>query len=291
MKRKIFSFILILIFTLINGLDAQTIDASVNPSGPINSDDGITEIVWTITFTPPSDDDYPCKYTFQLWDDYTMLEEFHLYTNDFSYTVSVNIDPSTGTNFYQFRGIVEWTSDFFDGCGGQNFLEEDVKKIYIVHSAPPTIPTGLTYSNVTENSFEFCWSPSSDPEGDAVTYQVYKNGSELGFPISYTCKNVNGLSFCTSYNMSVKAIDSQGNESDMSSILSAETACCTSDVTVTSSISGGTEEFLASNTITADNQISGGAIVHYGAGNSVKLVAGFKVSTGCSFHADLNGCD
>ncbi|MFC2140822.1 3-coathanger stack domain-containing protein [Acidobacteriota bacterium] len=287
---KKFFFILILIFTLINGLDAQTVDVSVFPSGPINSDDGITVIEFTITFTAFYDE-YPCKYTFQVCgDNYAVLQEYPVFPiNDFSYTIFVNIDPSTDTDFYLFRGVIEWSSDFFDGCGEFNFSSEDEKKIYINH--PPTIPTGLTYSNVTEDSFEFCWSPSSDPEGDAVTYQVYKNSSALDSPTSYTCYNVNGLSFCTSYNMSVKAIDSQGSESDMSSILSVETDCCASDVTVTSSISGGTEEFLASNTITADNQISGGAIVHYGAGNSVKLVVGFKVSTGCSFHADLIGCD
>lgn len=65
---------------------------------------------------------------------------------------------------------------------------------------------------------------------------------------------------------------------------------CPSNVIISTNISGGVYEFLASNSITASNIISNGARVHYGANNSVRLVLGFKANTGVSFHADLFGC-
>ena len=65
---------------------------------------------------------------------------------------------------------------------------------------------------------------------------------------------------------------------------------CPSDLNITKAINGGSHEFLASNTIVASNTISNGATVHYGANKSVRLTPGFKVTSGSSFKADLNGC-
>ncbi len=65
---------------------------------------------------------------------------------------------------------------------------------------------------------------------------------------------------------------------------------CTPNITITTAINGGTHDFRASNTITATNKISGGATVHYGAGQRVMLKNGFRVYAGCAFSADLSGC-
>jgi hypothetical protein len=64
---------------------------------------------------------------------------------------------------------------------------------------------------------------------------------------------------------------------------------CPTNLTITADISDDDEK-LASNTITASNEISGGADVHYGAGTQVTLTTGFKVNSGCTFLADRNGC-
>ena len=66
---------------------------------------------------------------------------------------------------------------------------------------------------------------------------------------------------------------------------------CPENLTITESISGATHGFLASNTITASNTISNGAQVYYGANGSIILLPGFSVELGCSFTADINGCN
>lgn len=65
---------------------------------------------------------------------------------------------------------------------------------------------------------------------------------------------------------------------------------CPADLTITATISGTTEDFLASNTITASNIITGGANVHYGATSRVALTTGFRVDAGSYFNGNLSGC-
>jgi hypothetical protein len=66
---------------------------------------------------------------------------------------------------------------------------------------------------------------------------------------------------------------------------------CHEKATISDSISGGTQEFLTSDSITASNQVVNGAIVHYGSNGSIRLLPGFSVESGCNFIADTNGCD
>ncbi len=73
-------------------------------------------------------------------------------------------------------------------------------------------------------------------------------------------------------------------------ISASSTSDCSSQINLTQDISGGSHEYLASNSIMATNEISDGAIVHYGANSSISLQTGFKAYSGVSFIADLNGC-
>lgn len=65
---------------------------------------------------------------------------------------------------------------------------------------------------------------------------------------------------------------------------------CEENLVINTNISGGTHEYLASNSITASNTISGNAVVHYGANNSVTLSGGFKLEQGSNFVVDPHGC-
>lgn len=70
---------------------------------------------------------------------------------------------------------------------------------------------------------------------------------------------------------------------------------CPYDLNIPYNIKGGRLRFAANNSITANNTIYGGAIVYYGANNSVRLTTGFRVvplmvPPYTSFHAGLNGC-
>ncbi len=65
---------------------------------------------------------------------------------------------------------------------------------------------------------------------------------------------------------------------------------CPVDLLITENITGGQRTYLAMNSITASNRISGGSNVKYRANNTVRLRNGFKVSAGNTFLADRNGC-
>ena len=65
---------------------------------------------------------------------------------------------------------------------------------------------------------------------------------------------------------------------------------CSENFTISSNITSGTHEFLASNSISSSKTISGSANVHFGANKQIRLTNGFKVAKGCKFRADLKGC-
>lgn len=77
-------------------------------------------------------------------------------------------------------------------------------------TTPPTDPT-LVDSSSTYNSTSFSWTASVDE--NAVTYIIFRDGQEIGSTnnISYTDANLQPL---TTYNYSVTARDTQGNESN-----------------------------------------------------------------------------
>ena len=78
----------------------------------------------------------------------------------------------------------------------------------ITDAQAPSIPTGLTSSNITKTSFDLAWTASTDNIGGvgAVSYEVFKNGSLVGTTTS-TSMAVTGLSASTMYSMTVKAKD------------------------------------------------------------------------------------
>ncbi len=66
---------------------------------------------------------------------------------------------------------------------------------------------------------------------------------------------------------------------------------CPSNVSIAEPFSSGSHDIIASNSISANNLISNGTLVHFGANNLITLLPGFSVSKGCSFVADLKGCN
>ncbi|MEM8890403.1 MAG: S8 family serine peptidase, partial [Bacteroidota bacterium] len=87
---------------------------------------------------------------------------------------------------------------------------------------PPTVPTGLASSNITETAFDISWSASSDNVG-VTGYTVYLDGSSLG-TVTGTGASITGLTASTSYLVTVSAFDAAGNASAQSSALSVTTA-------------------------------------------------------------------
>jgi len=89
-------------------------------------------------------------------------------------------------------------------------------------STAPSTPTGLTTTGTTDASISLSWDASSDSGTGVSEYTVYVNGS-ADQTVSGTSATVSGLSADTSYDLQVSATDGAGNESALSSVLTATT--------------------------------------------------------------------
>ncbi|MDY8164743.1 M60 family metallopeptidase [Bacillus thuringiensis] len=104
--------------------------------------------------------------------------------------------------------------------------KEGLKKVdNIVNPKPdteaPTQPQGLYASNVTSNSVELKWNPSTDNVG-VKEYQVLRDG-KLIQTVQGTAFTDQNLTANTEYKYTVKAVDAVGNTSVQSNILSIKT--------------------------------------------------------------------
>ncbi len=92
---------------------------------------------------------------------------------------------------------------------------------------PPSAPTGLISSIITQTGFTLKWTASTD--NVAVTgYDVYRDGVKINPSlIATTTYNVTGLTPATLYSMTVKAKDAAGNESAASIALPVTTLTST----------------------------------------------------------------
>ena len=226
-----------------------------------------------------------------IWDH---LERGHLIASEIfnpgeSKEISLDITKLTRTNLYLSLLNQDAHVDYYSYFNN-NVLELKLVIKYTVPNRPPTTPTGLSLSGITNSLLSLDWNASTDEEGDLIHYSVYKDDIHVANPV-YNYYHFSGLSPCTSYTLKVQAIDDKGAKSGFASIIAKTAGCCEADITLTSSINGGTHSYLASNSITASNSISGSANVHYGATNLVRFLPGFSVAHNCTFTADNNGCN
>lgn len=102
----------------------------------------------------------------------------------------------------------------------------DVDYISVTANGPdtqaPSIPSGLTSSNISSTGFTLSWTASTDNVG-VSKYEVFKNGTSIGTTTS-TSISVSDLSASTAYTMTVKAGDAAGNMSTASSALIVTTS-------------------------------------------------------------------
>lgn len=99
-------------------------------------------------------------------------------------------------------------------------------------SQPPTAPTNLAATYITNTSFELSWSPSTDNVG-VTGYDVYRNGVKINSSnLISTAYSVTGLLANTAYTMTVVAKDAVGNQTSSSAM-----------VVVTLPVTSGSESF------------------------------------------------
>lgn len=91
----------------------------------------------------------------------------------------------------------------------------------VIDNQAPTVPSGLTASNVTSTTVNLNWSASMDNVG-VTGYEVYRNGSLLS-AVSGTSAAVSGLTAQTSYVFKVRAKDAANNFSAFSNEISVST--------------------------------------------------------------------
>jgi len=135
------------------------------------------------------------------------------------------------TTATEFRIYIYGYTDNWESCGIGNrqsgLLESDLIIDGTVANAPdtqaPSVPTGLSSSNITQTSFTLSWTASTDNVG-VTGYEVYKNGTLAGTTTTATTFNVTGLTASTAYAMTVKAKDAAGNVSAASSALNVTTS-------------------------------------------------------------------
>ena len=87
---------------------------------------------------------------------------------------------------------------------------------------PPSTPTGLAASGVTQTAITLSWNPSSDNVG-VVGYKVFRNGTQVGAP-SATTYSDGSLTASTTYSYTIEAVDAAGNVSIPSATLGVTTA-------------------------------------------------------------------
>lgn len=88
-------------------------------------------------------------------------------------------------------------------------------------SQPPTAPTNLAATYITNTSFELSWSPSTDNVG-VTGYDVYRDGVKINSSnLISTAYSVTGLLANTAYTMTVVAKDAVGNQTSSSAMVVA----------------------------------------------------------------------
>ncbi|HEX6034473.1 MAG TPA: DNRLRE domain-containing protein, partial [Anaerolineales bacterium] len=95
--------------------------------------------------------------------------------------------------------------------------------IYSVDNVPPSIPTGLATTLVTQNEVNLTWNASTDNVG-VTSYTIYRDGASVGTVNgSTTAFQDNSVSPNTTYNYTVEAFDAVGNPSGQSAALPVTT--------------------------------------------------------------------
>jgi chitodextrinase len=132
------------------------------------------------------------------------------------------------TNQYTAVGLAPSTNYIFsvsayDAAGNNSVLSNlfSVSTTVAPDTTPPSIPSGLSASLITQNSLKLAWNPSTDNSAVAG-YKVYKDGVYLVSSIGTNC-DISGLTANTTYLFSVSAYDAVVNNSSQSNPLSVKT--------------------------------------------------------------------
>ncbi len=100
-------------------------------------------------------------------------------------------------------------------AGTVSFKTEEIKND--ADTEAPTIPNNIKVGKVTKNSVNISWEASTDNVG-VVAYKVYNGDKLLATVKDKTSVEIGDLKPGTKYELSIRAIDAAGNESDAGAI-------------------------------------------------------------------------
>jgi len=87
----------------------------------------------------------------------------------------------------------------------------------------PATPAGLLVTSVSSNSANLVWNTVTPPAGCGVTYNVFRDGTQIASGLTAGTYNASGLLPSTSYQFAVSSTDTFGS-SGLSGLVSATTA-------------------------------------------------------------------
>jgi len=200
-------------YTYVKCADLDTVD-TLAPDAPIVTYTNVTCEGLTINWTEPYDNVGVTSYT--VYSGATPIAYFN------NTVFSANIASLRCTT--SFSGSVSAT----DSEGNESTHPIVIETI---PTCSLTAPTGLTVTNITENSMQFNYA--SSPDADVSTYRITKDGvfvSDVGsLSVSFS-----SLTASTSYTLGVSYIDSCGTVSSESTISATTDTASTGGVSYTS---------------------------------------------------------
>lgn len=116
----------------------------------------------------------------------------------------IDVDPSDGSSFW-------YITEYFKGSRGGVIGKFQIQSNSGPDTDPPSTPTNLSVSDVTENSARLTWTASIDNVGVAG-YNIYLDGTLVDTTVN-TFYDFSGLSSETQYMAAVEAFDAASNTS------------------------------------------------------------------------------
>ncbi len=158
-------------------------------------------------------------------------------------SVTVNGGQSQSSAFGPTGAWTSWATTDFSGTlvagtntvvlsatNGANIDHLSVRVAPGGDTTPPSTPSGLAASAVTQAGFTLSWNAATDNVG-VTAYDVYRDGVLAGSPAT-TSLAITGLAPGTTYAMTVRARDAAGNASPLSAPLAVTTASGFGPVTI-----------------------------------------------------------
>jgi len=126
---------------------------------------------------------------------------------------------TTDKTSYSDTGLAELTTytyevSAYDAAGNES-AKSTPKEGTTLDGTPPSVPTGLTGTAVSESRIDLSWTASTDNAG-VTNYRVYRNGVEIAFPLTNSYSDTNCVP-STTYTYEVAAEDAAHNLSAKSS--------------------------------------------------------------------------